>query len=373
MLSKPPAVWFTMTHSNDGGILEVWRNLQDGFRSKGVCADIVALYPPADAKKADDASAVRHVWSARPRGPWEYFKAMRDLIRLLRDEAPVVVFSAMPVANFMLPLAAACAGRGTRIIVTHHSPLTSIGALARALDRAISSRGLVSNIVCVSKTVADTQPTLTRYRRKSRVIPNALGSDVEALIRGLAPAVGSKRASPRKVVVAAGRLAAEKNYEALLRAAALLPTTIIRIAGRGPEEGQLRALTRTLGAEDRVEFLGFLPRPKVLQLFASGDVFVQPSYFEGHSLALVEAAKLGLPLLVSTAPSQVEGITALDGTQCGVAINPDDVEGLAREISRLCTDDVHYEHLSRLSMKLGAEASFEAMLSSYLELCPEMT
>lgn len=359
-------VWFAATHSSEGGVLEIWRNLNHGFVSKGHAAEIIALYP---AGEAPSQSPVRHVWKQRPRGPWQYVTALRALVKLMRAEAPAVVFTAMPIANFLVPLAAAFAGRRTKVIVTHHSPLTSTGAVSRALDFLVSSSGLVDRIICVSKAVFDSQPGPAPYRRKSTVVPNALPVDMEQQIERLISRVALPRVATKRVVVAAGRLSPEKNYPTLIRAVALVPNIRLKIAGRGPEEHRLRELCLSLGVDDRIEFLGFLPRGEVLELFAAGDIFAQPSFFEGHSLALVEAAKLGLPLIVSDVASQVEGITDDAGRRCGSVVAASDVAGLAQEIQSLFADAEHYDRQSRLSLHLGAQSSFHATLSGYLDAC----
>jgi glycosyltransferase involved in cell wall biosynthesis len=58
---------------------------------------------------------------------------------------------------------------------------------------------------------------------------------------------------------------------------------------------------------DRITFAGQLPREEVLARVAQCDVFAQMSLVEGHSLALIEAGRIGLPLVVSDVASQREG------------------------------------------------------------------
>src|SRR5690606_33101858 len=136
----------------------------------------------------------------------------------------------------------------------------------------------------------------------------------------------------------------------------------------GPDKEALLALRSEVGAQGNVHLLGHLPREEALQQLAAGDVFVQVSLFEGHSLALVEAATLGLPLIVPDVPVQVEGITSADGTLCGTLTGLSDVDGLARSISAVLDDPALYSRMSLLSLKLGAEASYTAMLDAYEKL-----
>src|SRR5690606_9161456 len=118
----------------------------------------------------------------------------------------------------------------------------------------------------------------------------------------------------------------------------------------------------------RVEFCGHLPRDRALKIAAASDIFVQVSLYEGHSLALIEAARLGLPLIVSDVPEQVEAITAADGTRCGIVVPLSDASALARELNRLVQDPAARAQLSAQSLRLAGEASNAAMIQQYAGL-----
>jgi glycosyltransferase involved in cell wall biosynthesis len=97
--------------------------------------------------------------------------------------------------------------------------------------------------------------------------------------------------------------------EALIEAAAVEGARFeVVIYGRGPHEAALRARAEALGVmADRITFAGQLPREEVLARVAQCDVFAQMSLVEGHSLALIEAGRIGLPLVVSDVASQRGG------------------------------------------------------------------
>lgn len=77
-------------------------------------------------------------------------------------------------------------------------------------------------------------------------------------------------------------------------------------AGDGPLRAEAEVLVCALGCQSRVIFLGDIPDS--LPLLIAADVFVMPSRHEGLSLALIEAASAGLPLVVS----DIKEITSLD-------------------------------------------------------------
>jgi glycosyltransferase involved in cell wall biosynthesis len=68
-----------------------------------------------------------------------------------------------------------------------------------------------------------------------------------------------------------------------------------RIAGGGELLPNLQALTRQLGLERRVKFLGRIDDDKKILLLASSSCLVLPSMAEGWGVVLAEAAAVGTP------------------------------------------------------------------------------
>jgi glycosyltransferase involved in cell wall biosynthesis len=209
---------------------------------------------------------------------------------------------------------------------------------------------------------------MTAYRRKRRTIHNALPPAVERLIATLVANKGEGRAPGRKII-ATGRLVPQKNYPVLIRAAEHLRDAAIEVVGSGPDEAALRGLD----VGSRVRFLGQCTREAALARLAAADVFVQPSLFEGHSLGLIEAAKFGLPLVVSNVPVQIEGVTAGDGTLCGIAVDPHDAVGLAAVLQKLLDDPDHYRYWADRARTLATWSSFETQLAAYRDLASNGT
>lgn len=367
--SEAPSVMFLVSHSSAGGAQEIWSNLAEGFAERGYRVTLAALYP---LRRTVRETAAHLPWTymakRRPTTPWAMLKLAWTLIAWLRRERPQVVFTAMPAANVAAALCARLAGCGTRVIVSHHSPVETHNRALNAFDGFAGSLSSVAAVVSVSHTVASSlERKPEAYKAKRITIHNALPPRIEELLAKLAESSAPRQARCR-TVVATGRLAEQKNYPLLIRAAGKLRDVTFNIVGDGPDKEALLALRSEVGAQGNVHLLGHLPREEALQQLAAGDVFVQVSLFEGHSLALVEAARLGLPLIVSDVPVQVEGITSADGTLCGTLTGLSDVDGLARSIRAVLDDPALYSRMSLLSLKLGAEASYTAMLDAYEKL-----
>jgi glycosyltransferase involved in cell wall biosynthesis len=84
-----------------------------------------------------------------------------------------------------------------------------------------------------------------------------------------------------------GRLHADKGFDVLLRAIALLPRGHVYLAGAGPEEAALRALAAELGITARVSFLGW--RRDIGALLAAADIFICSSRHEPLGNIVLEA------------------------------------------------------------------------------------
>lgn len=359
--SSRPSVALFASHAA-GGVMEVMNSVADGLDERGYRCACCAFYPYEN--DGSSAPGWHAIVPARPKGVLARLKALRELARWLRRERPDVIVCAMQLANVLLPPMARLFSPRSRIVVTHHSPAT---ANNRWLDRLDSLTGRMRNVGAIL-TVA---PSITRslahkpagYRRRQVEIPNALPAATEKLIATLAE---ERRTHPSgRVVVAAGRLVPVKNYPVLIRAARFLPDVDIRIVGDGPDREALESLIRQLGVTGRVRLMGRHDRAATMRLLAQGDVFVQMSFSEGHSLALIEAAKLGLPLIVSDIPPQRDAITLASGEPCGVTQPVDDDDALARTIRRLLDDEREMTKARDRSRRLGETLRFDRMIDRY--------
>lgn len=106
------------------------------------------------------------------------------------------------------------------------------------------------------------------------------------------------------VLLTVSRLEAHKNQAAVLRAAALLGRVQVRLIGRGPEEGRLRALGESLGVTFQLETGA--DDPTVERAYRTAAVGVSPSRFEGFGLGPLEALASGTPVVASDIPPHRE-------------------------------------------------------------------
>lgn len=109
-----------------------------------------------------------------------------------------------------------------------------------------------------------------------------------------------------------GRLAGRKNPKEAVQILAAHNrgggNAALLVIGEGNQEGPMMRLARSLGLARRVHFIRNVPFPELQILYASSDLFVFPSLWEGFGYVTVEAAASGVPVLcrrVGGAPEAV--------------------------------------------------------------------
>jgi glycosyltransferase involved in cell wall biosynthesis len=131
-----------------------------------------------------------------------------------------------------------------------------------------------------------------------------------------------------------GRLDPQKNHKLLFQAfkeaVAEVPNSYLLLAGVGRLENELKTLAISLGIDKKTLFLG--RRSDVGALLDLADVFVFPSFFEGHPVALLEAMFKSLPSIASRIEVFEE---VIDEGQTGLLVDPNSVDELKKAMVEL--------------------------------------
>jgi glycosyltransferase involved in cell wall biosynthesis len=138
------------------------------------------------------------------------------------------------------------------------------------------------------------QQTLERLPRrlqaKAQVFSNAISPHPQPTV--------NRESGQHPTAVYAGELRAFKGACFAIRALAACPEWRLLICGTGPDERRLRRLATRLEVTERVSFLGWLPRSRILRLMRDeAHVLVFPSLHEEAGAAVVEALSHGLAVI----------------------------------------------------------------------------
>lgn len=215
-------------------------------------------------------------------------------------------------------------------------------------------------LAAASVRVAPSEFVARRYREAFadcdvRVIPH--GIDLLALadhhVAKLEPSKNSKKLTLGYV----GAIIPQKGLDMLLRALALVPELGIELKviggfyGAPAYHNDVLALGRS---DPRVEFLGHLEADKVLQAIQQLDLLCLPSRVpETFSLALHEAAALGVPALVSNLGAPGDQVGANGG---GQVLAFDDVQAWADALGAVAKNPEKIKHWqAKLPLPLRVE------------------
>lgn len=146
-------------------------------------------------------------------------------------------------------------------------------------------------------------------------------------------------------ILTVGSLKLEKNHFLLLRAFALLSNKDARLIflGKGKNELKLRDLAKELDIINRVIFAGFHTDPS--PFYATADLFVLSSDYEGFGNVIVEALSFGLPVVSTDCPSGPKEI--LDNGYFGRLVPVGNSCHLAQAMATALNETVDTERLKR--------------------------
>jgi glycosyltransferase involved in cell wall biosynthesis len=316
-----------------GGVGKVFSDLANGLVERGLDVDFV-LYK-AEGPMLDDLDRRINIVDLDVLvHPWSLF-AFPPLARYFRRQRPDVVLSAVSGPNVAVLLALGLTRVKSKSIVTYHSSVGSetISWLLRRLQNRLYRRA--DRVVAVSGGAADELASAAGLPRSGiEVIYNPLDIERIAAASLEKPKVTDWfEAGAAPVVLAAGRLHPQKDFEALLRAFELVRRrrrTKLVILGDGPSRADLEALAAERGLGGDVRFPGFVRNP--YQYMHRAAVFVLSSRFEGLPTVLIEALACGCPVVSTDCPHGPREI--LEGGRWGRLVPVGDVEALASAIEQ---------------------------------------
>ena len=145
-------------------------------------------------------------------------------------------------------------------------------------------------------------------------------------------------------VLTIARLSHQKGLDIALPAIAALKNEGLKfkwyIIGVGPEEENLRAMIDELGIQNEVKFLGERANP--YPYLKACDIYLQPSRFEGKSIAVDEAMVMCRPILLTDFSTAADQITSGEN---GLIV-PMTSEGVAEGMKDLLLNTERRTHFS---------------------------
>lgn len=377
-------VTFLLSAFYGGGGEKVVLELAQELAHQGLEVDIVVLQRRgAFADKVPHNVAVVNLKAER------MAKALVPLARYLRHTQPDAILATGIHTNILLMLARFLSFRKTRIVLRVGIPLSIVFSrythikdsfLVPLLSRLLYP--LADGVIAVSHGIADDLARVLYLNPdKITIIYNPIS--IEKLKQKSDKSAGHPWLTDKKipVVVVAGRLRFQKGFDVLIKAIALLnkdnPVRLI-ILGEGDGLNDLKEKAKALGVFDRVDFMGFVPKPYVFMALA--DVFVLSSRWEGFPNVLIEAMALGVPvvatdcisgpreILAPTTKTKQHTLKAPKQGAFGILVPSEDAESMAEAIKLLINDPRLREHYKQKGRMRARDFSSTSIVPQYRTL-----
>jgi glycosyltransferase involved in cell wall biosynthesis len=259
----------------------------------------------------------------------------------LPSAAPIVIDG---LAFGVLPEAAKEMQASHLLVALVHHPLALESGLSA--DEAAGLHVSERVALAAARRVVTTSAATARLLTADYCIASERLSVVE-------PGTDRGDARPRKnddavALLAVGAVVERKGYDLLVAALAKVKHLSWRLViagdhGRSPEAfRRLEADIAWFGLADRITLLGAVSAQQLASLYATSDLFVLPSRFEGYGMAFAEAVAHGLPVIGTTAGAIPQTVPA----GAGILVQPDDVDALASALRRLIENPHERERLA---------------------------
>lgn len=257
-----------------------------------------------------------------------YIKFIHSMNAIIRDKHIDVVLGTTHALNSLMLLMS----REAKKIACEHMNYAACPKISGWIRKAVYPR--LDAIVLL--TEADSRHYDFIDSKKKWVIPNSLSFTCDN-----PSTLVSKR------IIAIGRLARQKGFDLLIKAAVLMKKEIpdwhISIFGEGEEKSELLNLMTSFNL---VDFMSIhAPIKEIQQELLSSSLFVMSSRYEGLPMVLLEAKACGLPIVSFNCPEGPAEVVRHG--EDGLLVEPENIEKLAESIVSLAQNDVQLKAFGR--------------------------
>ncbi|HFA48875.1 MAG TPA: glycosyltransferase, partial [Bacteroidetes bacterium] len=294
-------------------------------------------------------------------------KAILRLYSLLKQFRPSVInvhdYSSLPyvvLSNWL--------STRTPVIFTAHGLLYEGFENLRTRYRLFSWG--VREITAVSEKVAERHRNYLNWKKQIKIIPN--GVPYITNVPGIRAEIRKTLDTEDNAIVylSVGNFRPEKGFEDLIKAASILyqqkpnkpwEIWIVGDLSRSSYSNQVIALSRSLGLENRIKFLGF--RKDVLHLYQACNAFVLSSKSEGLPMVILEAMMAGLPIVAT----KVGGVPKALG-EYGILVEPQNPVALARGMGNVLSNTRQAKQMGELARSRAQKKfSIKKMVDNYIK------
>jgi glycosyltransferase involved in cell wall biosynthesis len=364
--ARPRRVCIFPDRIDDGGIDRYALNLAEVLLQQGVAVDLFVT--SAEGKLLPQRPKATRLFV----GGGSTKRSIVPFYRYLRQEQPDLLISANLYIDIVSIVVKALARVPTRHAVTLHTAFSREDYRGKPFLKQVYTQlctwlyPRADYIVAVSNAVAKDSQAYFKLEKPIRVIYNPV----------VAPAIYTKSTAQAEhpffqtkqapVLLAIGRLSAQKDFSTLLRGFAELRkqhAARVLILGEGEERGLLESLAKDLNLGAELSMPGFVDNP--YPYIKNADVLVSTSAWEGLPTVIIEALALGTPVVATDCPGGSSEI--LEGGKYGQLVAMNNPSALAEAMGTTLQSPPDRDKL----IERGRAFSVEAAAQKYLSLIPK--
>lgn len=210
------------------------------------------------------------------------------------------------------------------------SDINLIARFASPRKQMLKAAAGASALIAVSDTLAGSMCDLGMPCDRIHVVQN--GVDLNFFSPSDREPVRQALPNEKVTFLSVGVLKHAKGHDIAIEFVAGIENAHLVIAGRGPDEEQLRRMTRRLGIDHRVVFTGTLNPEQLRDWYQAADALILMSKREGMPNVILESLACGTPVLASAVGCIPELLSVADA---GEIAKTRDLEGLRGAWTRM--------------------------------------
>ena len=338
MTDAPPRrekLSFVLHKFDRGGSLRVVAYLARGFTDAGMDVDLIAFTDRGEVEAIildlmGDDIPVQYLGSWSGPRPLDLIRGLPRLVRALRACSPNTIVAAANNVALVSAIARALAGLSTaRLFLKTTNPIASsrhtglVKHIRRWTYRNIFP-GTTAVLTLSEPESAEMRAAFPAFASLFHAVANPY---VTPAMLGAGEGCAQLDVAP--VILGVGRLTAQKRFERLIEAFALVrdKTVTLKILGEGEQRPELTELVRTLGLEDRVSLPGYVA--SIAAEYHQAALFVLTSDYEGLPAVVLEAMAANCPVLATDCfPAARALVDAAEGCAIIERIDPASIAAL---------------------------------------------
>lgn len=195
---------------------------------------------------------------------------------------------------------------------------------------------IADKIHVLSPTIINSDPILSENKEKCEIVP--YGVDLKLDYNQEEVNKIKEKYKNKKIILAIGRFVKAKGFSYLIQAMQNVEEAFLLIIGDGPLKKDFESYINENNLKDKVILLGSISDKKTKNNYIqASDIFVSSSQQESFGIVLLEAMRLGKPIINTNLGTGVNYVSIHNET--GITVEPNNIEQLTDAINKLVQND----------------------------------